>query len=176
MCTFVYFYIFPQTCLCILNISLCTLPFFFYSSCHKKLTEIIIGIFAFCTMTGVIALDKCGKHWNVESQEMLFWCISSISSGSLLLSYSLVAIMSKLTKRSKGFSGLLTSSVEILFSYGQGKAKTCLSFLVYVLWKTEKHLVHILLAVFLDHIVLILKLYSCCKFFISEYQNTIIWI
>lgn len=29
------------------------------SSCHhEKLSEIIIGIFAFCTMTGMIALDK----------------------------------------------------------------------------------------------------------------------
>lgn len=103
--------------------------FHFCSFCRKKL----IGIFAFCTMTGVIALDKCGKHWNVvtESWEMLFWCVSSISSGPLMLGYSLVAIMSKLTKGSKGFSGLLTSNVEILFSCGQGKERLVFWFMLF---------------------------------------------
>lgn len=133
-----------QICLCILNVSLCTLPFSSVSSCHyEKLTEIIIGILAFCTMTGVIALD------NKESTDVWWdlgkcshWCITSISSGPLMVSYSLVAIMSRLTKKSKSFLGLLTSSVEILFLCGQGKAKTFLFSLCYL--EDRKHLVYIL--------------------------------
>lgn len=49
-----------------------------------------------------------------------------------MLSCNLVAIMSILTKKSKGFLGLLTSSVEILFLCGQGKAKAFLFSLCYL--------------------------------------------
>lgn len=92
------------------------------SSCHcKKLAEIIIGIFAFCTVTGMIALDKCGKHWGMTgSWEMPWWAWHQQFFWALALSCSPVAINSKLTKKSKGFLGLLTSSVEIVFSGGQG--------------------------------------------------------
>lgn len=98
------------------------------SSCHcKKLAEIIIGIFAFCTVTGMIALDKCGKHWGMTgSWEMPRWAWHQQFFWALALSCSPEAINSKLTKKSKGFLGLLTSSVEIVSSGGQGNVRASL--------------------------------------------------
>lgn len=136
------------------------------SSCHcKKLAEIIIGIFAFCTVTGMIALDKCGKHWGMTgSWEMPRWAWHQQFFWALALSCSPVAINSKLTKKSKGFLGLLTSSVEIVFRR-PGKRQ---SFSVQCgVWGTEG-LVSMLWPFVHRIVFMILKLCSCSTCVINE--------
>lgn len=130
--------------------------------------------------------DWCDSSWQVwKALKCCDWVL-----GNAILMYfqhffwafhvelSLVAIMSKLTKRSKGLLGLLTSSVEILFSCGQGKAKSCLFGLCY-LEDRKTSCLHPFGCLWGHIVLMILKLYSCCKFFINGYQNTIIiriWI
>lgn len=78
MCTFVHFCIFLPNLPLHLKCFTMHTSFFFSSSCHyKEFAELIIGIFAFCTMTGVIALD------NKESTEMLRLGLEKCSGGCL---------------------------------------------------------------------------------------------
>lgn len=109
-----------QTCLCVSDISLCTLHFSSVSFCHyMRFAEIIIGIFAFCTVTGVLALDN---RKALKCYSWVSWMLRWVSHQHLLCAFAVelssLAITSNLTKRSKGFLGLFTSSVEIVFSCG----------------------------------------------------------
>lgn len=109
-----------QTCLCISDISLCTLHFSSVSFCHyMRFAEIIIGIFAFCTVTGVLALDN---RKALKCYSWVSWMLRWVSHQHLLCAFAVelssLAITSNLTKRSKGFLGLFTNSVEIVFSCG----------------------------------------------------------
>lgn len=126
VCTFVHFCIFPPDLPLRLRCFTMhtSIPLGFILSLRETYWT-NIGLFAFCTMTGVIALDKWGKHWLndvIGSRETLglmycqhfFWAFEVE-----LRSHSQ---SEQMDWEKRGFLGVLTSGVECA-SCGQGKAE-----------------------------------------------------